>query len=79
MLIQLYTANEGSLKIHTNIRARVENRIYLQFHHNQRQYAEKCYVSPLSPQRWTKISTKCYFIQVNEIERAIVTQYTTYV
>jgi len=39
---------------------------------------KKRYVSSLSPQRWTKISTEFYFTQVNEIERAIVTQYTTY-
>ena len=28
----------------------------------------------LSPQRWTKISAEFYFIQINEIERAIATQ-----
>ena len=35
--------------IHTNIGARIENRIQLQFYHNQTEYAGKRYVSLLSP------------------------------
>ena len=58
MLIRLYTANKGFLMIHTNIQARIENRIQLQFYYNPVKYEEKRYGSSLSPQRWTKISTK---------------------
>ena len=65
--------------IHTNIRARKESRIELQFYHNQIEYAEKCYLSSLTPQRWTKISTEFCFTEVNEIEQAIVSNIQYYI
>ena len=40
------------------IRARIENRIQVQFYHNQIEHAEKRYLSSLSLQRWTKTSAK---------------------
>ena len=41
--------------IHTNNWARIENKIYLQFYHNQMEYVEKRYLSSLSLQKFGQI------------------------
>ena len=75
MLMRLQTANEEFFMIHTNIRARTQNRIYLQFYHNQIEYVEKHFFLHYLLKGGQNFPPNFCFIQFDEIERAIVTQY----